>query len=289
MQTLQSLKDTPDFTGLFGCPIPERIVSIKKVIDPRASERFEFKGSKVLPEPERLNISAISINPFYITSFSYPENRILSHSQKTISRANLDNNEKKVNVSEKSRKKMLKVVSMFIYSARKKMLSKKGTICDTSLKLVTLTLSGKQKKSHSDVFIKRNLLDAFIDWLRIERGCNHYIWKAERQGNGNIHFHLLINKYINYKILQDKWNFIQAKYGYLNSFLNRFGHTDPHSTEIRNGKKTKSLARYISKYFSKNETGKLIEGRTWYCSKSLQGLGNLVLNIIDHKIGRAHV
>ncbi len=81
---------------------------------------------------------------------------------------------------------------------------------------VTLTLASKQ--FHDDNFIKRNILGRFINESRKEGMFNHYFWRAEPQKNGNIHFHLIIDKYVDYRKLRKKWNNTQGRYGYIERY-----------------------------------------------------------------------
>lgn len=84
---------------------------------------------------------------------------------------------------------------------------------------VTLTLSDKQK--HTDNEIKRELLSRFIDECTRKKMFKNYFWRAEKQGNGNIHFHLLIDSSIHYMTLRKVWNYHQSKLGYTDSYTNK--------------------------------------------------------------------
>src|SRR5438552_841266 len=64
------------------------------------------------------------------------------------------------------------------------------------LNFITLTLSDIQ--FHPDRFIKRKMLDPFLKWLVRVHNCKNYVWKAETQDNGNIHFHITTNKFIHW-------------------------------------------------------------------------------------------
>ncbi|MCS7020181.1 MAG: hypothetical protein RMJ87_14205, partial [Cytophagales bacterium] len=77
---------------------------------------------------------------------------------------------------------------------------------------ITLTLSSEQK--HDDRTIKKVLLNHFLTELRENHNVEHYYWVAETQENGNIHFHVLIDVYIDKQKLSSIWNRIQAKLGY---------------------------------------------------------------------------
>ena len=55
------------------------------------------------------------------------------------------------------------------------------------MKFITLTLSDVQ--AHTDDSIKEHMLQPFLYWLQRYYNCS-YVWKAETQINGNIHFHI---------------------------------------------------------------------------------------------------
>ena len=81
------------------------------------------------------------------------------------------------------------------------------------LTFVTLTLPSQQQ--HSDKFIKRQILSPFISELQRLHHVRQYLWKAEPQDNGNIHFHILIDKYIRHDILRWSWNRFLTPYNYI--------------------------------------------------------------------------
>ncbi|MRR55331.1 MAG: hypothetical protein EG822_12625 [Deltaproteobacteria bacterium] len=78
-----------------------------------------------------------------------------------------------------------------------------------------------------------------------------YIWTAELQKNGNIHFHILLNTRFPIKWLSERWG--QAS----------------NSVDVRSLKNAEHAARYISKYVSKDENS-VIEGRRYYISEGLR-------------------
>jgi hypothetical protein len=84
------------------------------------------------------------------------------------------------------------------------------------LTFVTLTLPSLQQ--HSDKFIKRQILTPFISELLRLHHINQYLWKAEPQQNGNIHFHILIDKYIRHDVLRWSWNRFLEPYDYISEY-----------------------------------------------------------------------
>lgn len=173
---------------------------------------------------------------------------------------------------------------------------------------VTLTLSDVQ--SHGDNWIKRNMLMPFIQKLKRLFGVRFYFWRAEAQKNGRIHFHLIVDKFIEQKELQYQWNVTQKDHGYMDSYMDFTGRFDAPSTHIKQCPKDQKLINYVMKYVGKNprkitafemidgkrekkrvyvdeitnENGerefvrvRMIEGRIWGCSDELRDL-------VSHKV-----
>lgn len=170
-----------------------------------------------------------------------------------------------------------------------------------SLKFITLTLASEQQ--HEDRVIKFELLNQFLTELRTKFSMHHYIWKAEKQKNGNIHFHIIVDVYIKYSQIREIWNRIQNKLGYVDRFKNNivalgFDHyvaramennssltlsqcrarwrkgqetnwENPPSTEIRQVEKVRKIGAYFAKYFSKPTSLDPGFGRIWFASREL--------------------
>lgn len=114
---------------------------------------------------------------------------------------------------------------------------------------ITLTLSDKQK--HSDHFIKNKLFKNFIDAIRKRYPGISYVWKAETQNNGNLHFHIITDHFIPTFYINSLWNRIQWHYGYMQKYMAKNGHMKAPSCEVRKVKKDKDLSKYMRKYMLK--------------------------------------
>jgi len=135
---------------------------------------------------------------------------------------------------------------------------------------ITLTLSEAQK--HTDYYIKRNMLQVFLKDLQYNFNVINYFWKAERQKNGNIHFHILVDKFIQMNHVRSAWNRIQYKHGYTEKYRNEYGSHNPPSTHVE-GQPTKgSICQYVMKYVSKHDNEQCVEGSVYRFSKSLLAL-----------------
>lgn len=133
---------------------------------------------------------------------------------------------------------------------------------------LTLTLSSEQE--HDDYTIKRRLLIPFIAMICEKYEVKHYFWKAEKQTNGNIHFHLLIDHYIDKRQVQILWNSVQNRLGYIDKFESRYNHRQPPSTEIHLPSKGNTVVNYLLAYLVKEEMNGKVEGRIWGMSDALR-------------------
>lgn len=84
------------------------------------------------------------------------------------------------------------------------------------LTFITLTLPSSQ--NHTDEFIKRWIFWPWLEIIKRYYGVQEYIWRAEKQQNGNIHFHVLIDKYIRHDLVRYHWNYHLDKYGYISAY-----------------------------------------------------------------------
>ncbi len=117
------------------------------------------------------------------------------------------------------------------------------------LGFITLTLPSTQK--HTDEFIKEHMLQPLLYWLTRYYNCN-YVWKAETQQNGRIHFHITVDAFIPWRALAAKWNTVCAKYEYCTVFDNlEKDYKEDAATQIKAIVNEKGLAPIIGGYLTK--------------------------------------
>jgi hypothetical protein len=138
------------------------------------------------------------------------------------------------------------------------------------LVFLTLTLSASQR--HSDQQIKKDILKPYMRVLREKFNCENYVWKAESQANGSIHFHIIIDRYIDKNELQCLWNYCQQKLFYIDRFEQKFKHRNPPSTHVEVVDNLEVAEKYIEKYICKEDKYRRIEGAIWKASKSVNSL-----------------
>lgn len=149
------------------------------------------------------------------------------------------------------------------------------------INFITLTLSAPQG-NFSDPEIMKACFQPMIRIFREKFGVVSYVWRAERQENGNIHYHIMADTWCNWRYVRTYWNKCQNKLGFIDSFEREHGHRDPNSTDIHSVKKIRNLAAYMAKYMAKGAPAakkvtsipepatNIITGKVWDCSMNLK-------------------
>lgn len=233
---------------LFGNVISAEFAKPKKDKTPSQAQSSKSKFDYV----ERKYLSAVSISPYSLHKFKVPE---LGYNYTSLHRDNqvnlLDNNHQG-KISDKARKNIEKCLNWLLYEAKYKRVvdEASGSKFFFKINMITLTLPAHQV--HSDVVIKDKCLAKFIDILIKVKGLNKYLWRAEAQINGNIHFHLITDTYIHHSYIREQWNKCLEVLGYVTAFELKHGHKNPNSTDVHSIKHVNRLVSYVSKYIAKN-------------------------------------
>lgn len=188
-------------------------------------------------------------------------------------------------VSKIAKRKITKAVEYLIAITANKTVTNRITGRKLSMKVAFITLTLASTQIHSDNEIISKLLNQFLIEIKKYHLVKNYIWRAEKQKNGNIHFHILIDKYIPYQEVRDRWNRIQNKLGYVDRYRNeqltwhkngfklrsnllptwpaekqkrayergaKTHWNSPNSTDIHSIRKIINLKNYIVKYITKS-------------------------------------
>lgn len=194
---------------------------------------------------------------------------------------------KDYNLSKASKKKIFDSINtMYCLSKPRTIEMQNGKkLFNFRLSFITLTLPAKQ--NHSDTEIKSLCINQFLFEIKRKYGIENFVWKAELQKNKNIHFHLILDQYIDFQALRRRWNRIINKLGYVDAYQNKFQNmslldyhahrnnkykcefeqskkayaqgkknnwTNPNSVDAKQVRGKKDLAIYMGKYFSKQVT-----------------------------------
>lgn len=203
----------------------------------------------------RNSMPMVSIRPGYVTFYSEAiASRSSSFSRPSCADLPCDNRAAGL-ISHKAERRLGQAVDWLIYLAKSKALYPDRDNCRLRFRVnfITLTLSSLQV--HDDNTIKKQILQPFLDTLRKSWGAKHYLWRAESQRNGNIHFHLVTDTYIPWWKIRNRWNEIQNTLGYVDRFHEKHPKKVPNSTDVHSVNKIRNLGAYLAKYCSKNPNG----------------------------------
>lgn len=107
-----------------------------------------------------------------------------------------------------------------------------GRHYNNKIAFITLTLPSKQ--IHSDNEIKAKCLNQFMIEMAKYHKVTQYVWRAEYQKNGNIHFHILVNKFIAWNDVRNRWNRIINKLGYVDRYRTQLKQYHKEGFKLRN-------------------------------------------------------
>lgn len=198
-------------------------------------------------------------------------------------------------VSQQAKRKISKAIDYLIATSTEKKVYERVSRKTVTFKIAFITLTLPSKQIHSDKEIINKCLNSLLLEAKKYYAVKHYVWRAEKQKNGNIHFHLLIDKFIPFYELRNRWNRIVNKLGYVDRYQENMkefykggfkktnnkndkrpeqlqyiayqkakatNYANPNSTDIHSTKKIKNLKAYITKYLTKNENEKRNETST---------------------------
>ncbi len=146
---------------------------------------------------------------------------------------------------------------------------KKGGFVPWRVNMCTLTF----KKNMQDDDEARRLLSMLLDNAFHKWGVERYVWKAEAQERGAIHFHLCTNVYIPHEELCYSWNRLL--------YRNGIRQVNANSTDVHAVTDEYNVEAYLTDYLLNSEKAKgrrLIQGRLWGCDRKLSQAGKFSLH-----------
>lgn len=155
-------------------------------------------------------------------------------------------------LSKGAKKRLEKAITLLVQCTPKRRIWNPVIKCTHYHKLsfVTLTVSDSTT-NHTAKEAYQTLLRPMMQYLTKYKGVKNYVWKAELQKRGQIHYHLIFPNFVHYQYLQNKWNYLQLKAGYLKGYYKKYGEKNPNSVDIHSMKNVKDAAAYLTKYLTK--------------------------------------
>lgn len=210
--------------------------------------------------------TAYYIRPTYVVAIpEFVSSEPSNSSRSSRSLANLKDNQHKGDVSAKSQTKIRNAVNWLLSAARYKRVydRKSGKHFFFKVNFVTLTIPACDVIPQ-DKFIKEQIFHPWIQYARKYWGLRNYVWRAEAQANGMLHFHITTDTFLHHLDIRKVWNRLLEKNGLLSDHLKRGYDANPNSTDVHAVRKVRDLAAYLAKYFCKQEEGRRkISGRLW--------------------------
>lgn len=196
---------------------------------------------------DRITFPCVSFNPKNIVTYTY-----YAEDSRYSSKLPVDTTHNKIGLSIKQAKRLRKCIEWLYIISKRKSCYNRETKKWFNFRLNMLTLTIPSPYNMEDKEVYRLLLKPFLRNLKSEyRGCL-YVWKAEVQDNGALHFHINTNVFVAIPWLQLTWNKVLIKNGLLGN-TKQMSSTTTHVKAIFQPEK---LARYLSSYISKKDNMK---------------------------------
>jgi len=162
---------------------------------------------------------------------------------------------------------------------------KNKNIYNYKLSFITLTLPSKQKEPTK--LVTQKYFNQFLTEIRQRVSMQNYVWRLEFQKNGNVHYHIVTDSFLDYYLVKSVWNRVLSKGNYVqeytdkhknlslyqyNKMYNNSGKINfnimkkryingcknkwktPPSVDVRSVTSRKKIGFYIAKYFGKNSS-----------------------------------
>lgn len=187
-------------------------------------------------------------------------------------------------ISKKASERIKEKVSWLYELARNKtIITSNGKVLNSfKMNFITLTLPALQ--AHTTATITSECLNQFLTECKTKFNLENYVWRLEFQKNGNAHYHIATDSYLDYTETKLLWNRCLRKLGYIKAYQDKFigmtfseyyknysnnGKIDfptlrerfgrgcatrwdsPNTVDVRSVTNAKNIAFYISKYITK--------------------------------------
>lgn len=251
------------------------------------SSSISLEDSSILPQSQILDQSlSVPVARFYTDKIVICLQPVYRKSKRIIQKKsleNLENNKVKGKLSRKSLLHIRKHLHAWCEAVRVHniRLNNEFQRKEHHISMITLTLCSKQK--HEDKYLKKNLFARFIEEIKRSYNIDNYFIRYESQKNGNIHGHLLVDKYIPANDLQRIWNAKLDAGGYIDDFERKHKHRNPPSTHVESFYDDVDRINYLLKYCTKESETRKIDGRLYGMSDSLKDL-DVFETVVTQKI-----
>ena len=124
-------------------------------------------------------------------------------------------------ISKKASARIKEKISWLYELSKSKTITKKIDKPMYSYKMCFLTLTLPFVQQHETSEITKVCLHQFLTECKIKFGMNNYVWRLEFQKNGNAHYHIATDSYIDYVSCKLIWNRCLQKLGYISWYSDK--------------------------------------------------------------------
>lgn len=213
----------------------------------------------------------VKISATHLTIFDRVILNDFARPRLSIENLNNTNNQVKGILSSNSSRSLGHALEYLLMKAEKRKIRNpvSGRLMNHQATFITLTLPSNQ--IHCDQTIKNVCLNNFLDIMRKTHRLEKYVWKAETQKNGNIHFHIATDDFFHWQIIREAWQSSLELLGYMSRYSENWKSVKIPCSDIQEARSIKDSIRYLRKYMSKHGSSRPICGAQWDCAKSLKG------------------
>lgn len=161
--------------------------------------------------------------PFWESENSTPEVAPGSDAPAQVRKVKQPNsNRSGARLSEKAIQRIQDRVDWLVLFSKRKTGYNPKTKSSFTFKINFITLTLPVLQFHDDRVIKSQCFNQFLVETRKRCNLKNFVWRAEPQGNGNIHFHLISDVYLNAYVIREIWNRCLGKLGYIDQYQSKF-------------------------------------------------------------------
>lgn len=249
----------------FEAPRQKRVKNSSKKFKP-VKRDLEFKPMfSITPEYFAIYSKVIDNSPKIIKDIF--ESSKEDHKKKLVEELNEAKKKKKaqgsIGVSMTSRAKFRRRCGWLFQIAPEKTIINDDQCYTYKMKLNFITLTLTSAQIGDDKQVKSSVFKNWIDAIRKRYPGISYVWRAEVQENGRLHFHLMTDHYIPLGYANGLWLSTLRRHGYTGTYgiSKKTGRLcDANPVDVEKVKSQKQLAKYVRKYMLKGLDEKMLPG-----------------------------
>lgn len=239
----------------------------------------------------------------FTSNLQYPIRTVVHRRFNQVSAGNLNRGFSTRGVSAATQRKIaMHCRALAIAATPQRVRDSKGYYREHLITFVTLTLPASQQ--HTDQYFTGTIFALFLQKCRNLGMLKNYVWRAEKQLNGNIHYHLLTDTFAYFSVFRRLWYSVLFRYGYMTRYQEKFSKmklseyaaepfnagkdfravaqsyangrrcnwTLPPCVRVDYENSPENLNRYLSKYVGKQAAGSanIVQGRVWSASTAVR-------------------